>query len=362
MTTALRQRLAADPDYGLKDRAQAAIARHLLRLPRSWIGRVAARRPVDIDGQRLDPQLQWLLRLQRGANLPPFERLSPTQARQQTRAFGVIAESAPDPSVISTDLGCPADDGTSLAVRVYRPATLPRPAPAIVYFHGGGYVTGDLDSHEVACRILAREAAAVVVAVAYRLAPEHPFPTAVHDAAASFRWVVAQADGLGIDPARVGVGGDSAGGNLSAVVCGVLHDAGGPTPCAQLLIYPSIDPNADLPSRTLFAHGFLLTEDMKKWFNGHYLGAADRRDPRVAPIHRADLTGLPPALVVTAGFDLLRDEGEAYAERLRASAVAVSTRRFEGLIHGFVQTTGIVDAAMDAVVELSQGFGALLRR
>ncbi len=362
MTEALRRRLETDPQYGLKDRALAAVAYRLLRLPKAVVQRAVARAPVRLDGQVLDPQVQWLLQLQAKAKLPPFEELTPADARRQTCMFGTLADGTPDATVRTTDLICAGAHEVDLAVRVYRPEGLPSTTPGVIYFHGGGYVTGHLDSHDVACRILAREAEAVVIAVDYRLAPEHPFPAAVEDAAAVFRWVTAQGEGLGVDPGRVGVAGDSAGGNLSAVVCGVLHDEGGPQPHGQFLIYPSIDPLSKMRSRALFADGFLLTEDMKEWFNGHYMAGHDRADPLVAPLRRADLSGLPPALIITAGFDLLRDEGEAYAAALNAAGVSATVRRFEGLIHGFVQCTGIVDAAYTALVESSQAFGRLLRR
>jgi len=362
MTDALRRRLKADPEYGFKDRATAAVAHRLLRLPKAVVQRMAAIAPVQLDGQTLDPQVQWLLQIQARAKLPPFEDLSPADARRQTCMFGTIAEGLPDPDVSTTELVCSGPHGVDIPVRVYRPANHAVPAPAILYFHGGGYVTGSLDSHDVACRLVAREAEAIVIAVDYRLAPEHPFPAAIEDGKAVFEWVTNQAEGLGVDADRIGLAGDSAGGNLSAVLCGILHDAGGLQPRAQFLIYPSIDPLAETESRTLFADGFLLTEDMKEWFNAHYMGAHDRADPLLAPLRRPTLAGLPKALVVTAGFDLLRDEGEAYAQALNTAGVSAIVRRFEGLIHGFVQCTGIVDAAHDAVIESSRTFGKLLRR
>ena len=362
MTAALRRRLAADPDYGLRDRAMTAVAYRLLRLPKRLVERVIARAPIRVDGQLLDAQTQWLLQIQAQAKMPPFAELEPSEARRQTSMFGAIAEGVPDPTVATTDLVCPTPHGVDLPVRIYRPRDIAESAPGVLYFHGGGYVTGSLDSHDVACRILAREAAAVVIAVDYRLAPENPYPAAIEDATAAFRWVRAQALGLGVDPERIGVAGDSAGGNLSAVICGVLLDAGEPVPCAQFLIYPTLDPRSNWPSRTLFADGFLLSGEMKAWFDDHYMGENDRTHPHLAPARRENLSGLAPALVVTAGFDLLRDEGEAYAAALNAAGVSATVRRFEGMIHGFVQCTGVIEAAYAALVESCQSFGRILRR
>ncbi len=212
----------------------------------------------------------------------------------------------------------------------------------IVFFHGGGHVIGDLDTHDQPCRFLARHSGALVLSVDYRLAPEHRFPAAVDDALAAFRWAHREAEALGGDPRRIAVAGDSAGGNLAAVVALRAKLDGGPAPAFQALIYPVTDYSANHRSAELFGEGFFLTQRQMDWYRDHYFATEDeRRDPSASPLLASDLSGLAPALVVTAGFDPLRDEGEAYAKRLREAGVATTLRREPDLVHGFINAAGL---------------------
>jgi acetyl esterase len=233
-----------------------------------------------------------------------------------------------------------------LRMRVYRPRAGDAKG-ALVFFHGGGHTIGSLDSHDSACRRVASQTPCVVVSVDYRLAPEHPFPAAADDATAGFRAVALEAAALGIDRDRIAVGGDSAGGNLAAVVA--LDTRGDEVkPCFQLLVYPVVDLTMSSPSIDVFATGFLLEKETIVWFRRHYLGDQDRKNPRASPWFAESLAGLPPALVVTAGFDPLRDEGDAYAKRLAEAGVAVEHRSYPGLFHGFWNTTGVIREARRA--------------
>ena len=221
-----------------------------------------------------------------------------------------------------------------------------------MFFHGGGWVIGTRASHDNAFRFLAKHAGVRVLSIEYRLAPEYPFPSATEDALAAFEYAVAKASDLGADPARIAVGGDSAGGNLAAVTAQQTVKRGGPAPAFQLLIYPATDFARRYRSRDLFADDLFLTDVHMKWFEGHYVPeGTDLTDPRLSPLLADDLSGLPPALVVTAGFDPLRDEGEAYAEKLREAGVEVAVRRHADLIHGFLNFTGVGSRFREAVAE-----------
>ncbi len=226
------------------------------------------------------------------------------------------------------------------------------PQPLLVYYHGGGWVIGDLDTHDGACRFLAEHSGCRVLSVDYRLAPEHPFPAPVEDAIAAFKWAVEHAGMLGANPGLIAVGGDSAGGNLAAAVCLQVRDAGGPQPAMQLLLYPPTDATGGQASRDLFAEGFLLTRGDMDWFEAHYLpDGCDHADPRVSMMRAEDVSGLPPAYVATAGFDPLRDEGETYAKRMSEAGVKVALQRQPGLIHGFANLTAICPSARAAMLE-----------
>jgi acetyl esterase len=329
--------------------------------------RVLFGRPPVLDGQVLASDIQALIRLSEWAGSESITECGPPAEARANSRLGAEAVRGPQLPMAQVDeLELPGPAGP-IPMRFYVPSsavsgglTTPeggqssdRRPPLLVYFHGGGWVIGDLDTHDGLCRFLAANAGVLVLSVDYRLAPEHPFPAAVEDAFAAFVWAAEQAVGLGADPHRVAVGGDSAGGNLAAVVSILTRDAGGPDPAMQLLIYPVTD-TEDSASRRLFAKGFLLTKADMDWFEGHYLpsaGAAE--DPRVSVLRTDDLSGLPPAYVATAGFDPLRDEGEAYAERMRAAGVRVALRRHPGLVHSFANLTAVSRTSRAAMLEVA---------
>jgi acetyl esterase len=228
-----------------------------------------------------------------------------------------------------------------------------------VFLHGGGFVVGDLDTHDELCRLLCLHAGVHVLAIDYRLAPEHGFPAAADDAEAALTWALVEAGELGADPALVAVGGDSAGGNLSAVATQTVVRRGG-RPAAQLLIYPGTDMVTERPALELFDRGAFLTTADREWYHGNYVSGEQRADPRASPLLAEDLSGLPPALVVTAGFDPLRDEGLAYAAALQAAGSPAVLRHHPEMPHAFASMTGVSPAARDAVIELAGGLRALL--
>jgi acetyl esterase len=226
-------------------------------------------------------------------------------------------------------------------------------APALVFFHGGGWVVGDLESHDVVCRQLADAGSLIVIAIDYRLAPEHKFPAAADDAIAATRWIAANARELGFDAARISVGGDSAGGNLAAVVALEARDGGGPAIAGQVLVYPAVDLAMTQGSHSEPETSVLLTHSVIRWFVDHYLnGAADIHDWRASPARAQNLAGLPPAYVLTAGADPLRDEGDEYAARLRQAGVNVTTRHLPGQFHGFLTMGKLLREANVAVSEI----------
>ena len=296
----------------------------------------------------LDPQARGLLDLLEASGRPPMWEQTPIEARRGYAALSDLA-GAPDETVPTEDRSVPGPAG-DIPVRVYRPVA-DLPLPVVVFFHGGGWVIGDLDTHDAVCHRLAAGVPAVVVSVDYRLAPEHPFPAAVEDCDAATRWAAGHAAALGADPARLAVAGDSAGGNLAAVVARHARVAGGPPIAFQLLVYPGTDLTGSMPSHEENGTGYLLDEGTMRFFLGSYLGDGDPRDPDASPLFADDLAGLPPALVLTAEFDPLRDEGEAYADRLREAGVPVVTSRYDGMIHGFYGLDNLFDSAKRATRE-----------
>jgi acetyl esterase len=241
----------------------------------------------------------------------------------------------------------------AIRVRHYAPFAS-APAPLTVYLHGGGFAIGDLDSHDEPCRILCHHGGVHVLAIDYRLAPEHPFPAALGDALQALAWAQENASSLGADEHRVGIGGDSAGGNLATVASRIAPL----TPCAQLLVYPAVDATRLRRSHELFGTGLFLTNADREGFGACYGG--NRNDPCVSPIVAADLAKLPPALVITAGFDILRDEGEAYAEALRAAGAITRAKRYASLPHGFLHLTGVAPAAREAAIEIARTWRSVL--
>ncbi len=311
--------------------------------------------PPRIDGQTLAGDAHAMIRMAELSGAASIGvGLTPAEARDELRLGSTAIEARPPiPMARVEPVRIPGRAGT-IPARLYAPAGPPPtgPGPLLVYYHGGGWVIGDLDTHDGVCRFLAAAAGTSVLSVDYRLAPEHPFPAAVEDAIDAFSWAAANAGALGADPGRLAVAGDSAGGNLAAVVSRLARDEGGPTPAMQLLIYPVTDASGLMPSRRLFAEGFILTAAEMDYFDAHYLPpGTDRHDHRVSILEAPDLGGLPPAYVATAGFDPLRDEGEAYAQRLREAGVTVAVRRHPGLFHGFANLTAISRTSRAAMRE-----------
>ena len=311
--------------------------------------------PPSIDGQTLASDIQALLKLAAmSGGVSAIAGMEIAEAREENRiGTGVVSAHPPIPMARVEALEVPGPAGP-VPARFYVPGGLPtgEPAPLLVYYHAGGWVIGDLDTHDGVCRFLAAAAGVAVLSIDYRLAPEHPFPAAVDDSLAAFAWAAANASELGADPARIAVGGDSAGGNLATVVSRLARDADGPLPTMQLLIYPPTDVVGGQRSRELFSEGFLLTKGDMDTFETTYLPAGtDPKDPRVSVLHAPDLSGLPPAYLCTAGFDPLRDEGEAYALRMREAGVPVALRRHPGLVHGFANLTAISRTARGAMLE-----------
>ncbi|WP_424809749.1 alpha/beta hydrolase [Rhodococcus sp. 27YEA15] len=306
--------------------------------------------PKAIDGQTLDPEIQLALRLLNAVESSSFENLPLPQARAQIDAESRLFGGTPIPVETVRDISIPAD-GRTIPARLYRPAGESDSASLLVYFHGGGFVLGSLESGDSVCRFLAEHADVTVLSVDYRLAPEHPFPAGTDDAVAAFRYCVDHAPELGVDPNSIAVGGDSAGGNLATVVAQVTVDDDTP-PVFQLLFFPWVDLSVKRPSHSLFATGFFLTDAQLDWYAAHYLsGGASTLDPKVSPLLTEDLGGLPPAYIAVAGFDPLRDEGEAYAHKLSAAGVPTALRRHSGLIHAFVNSTGVGHTGRDAMLE-----------
>jgi acetyl esterase/lipase len=334
-----------------RDRIERAASRIIARLsPR--VTRALAGRSIVVDGQTLDPQIQLILKALEAGGPATWSALGPVNARIEFRRVSRLNASRLPPSALTSDLSIPGPAGV-IAARQYDTAGRRRPGarPALVFFHGGGFVFGDLDTHDELCRMLCVHADVTVIAIDYRLAPEAPFPAAVEDCLAAFRWVHENAGALGVDPERLAVGGDSAGGNLAAVVsqqCAVESTVG---PAFQLLIYPVTDMNLVTRSSELFSTGFLLVNEDMTWFTECYAPPPD--DARAAPLRASDVSNVSRAYIVTAGFDPLRDDGEAYAAKLADAGVPVALRRHDGLLHGFASMTSVSRTSRDAVLELA---------
>lgn len=333
---------------------------------------LAGGRSVTIDGNTLDPTLQLMLAAQRAVGIDGLvvgDDVAASRALLQEMSSGLPG---PEIHVDVADVCLPGPVGgaAEIPARLYRPAGSGA-KPLLVFYHGGGWVIGDLDSHDAVCRLTCRDGDVAVLSIDYRLAPEHPAPAAVEDAYAAFRWAYDHAADLGGIPGRVAVGGDSSGGNLAAVVALLARDdsrdaddKGEPAPVLQWLIYPVTDCTAQTRSRTLFADGFVLTKRDMDWFTAQYLGGSDLdpMDPRVSPLAADDLSGLAPALIATAGFDPLRDEGQRFAAALQAAGTVVDLRTMGSLTHGFANLFPLGGGSAAAIAELISALRAHLSR
>ena len=315
--------------------------------------------PVELDGRVLNRSVQFMLALTQRADPTGLNNGSVQERRSEMRRATPLAMPvATDLHVTERIIPGPEAD---LRLRIYRPFGAGARPPAIVFFHGGGWVVGDLDTHDASCRVLSVASGCVVISVDYRLAPEHPFPAAPEDCLAAYTWVVSNADDLSVDPSAVAVAGDSAGGNLAAVVCQQARSTDVIPPVAQGLIYPAVDFRLQTRSVELFSDGFFLTRESMNWFRNHYVPEdRDPLDPAASPLLSDDVSGVAPAWIWTAGFDPLRDEGRAYGDMLEKGGVLVHQRCHDDMIHGFFNL-GMIPGAVAIIEEMGREFGELVR-
>ena len=349
--------------FGFASRMRIKVSRPLVRMVQQSSALRApllARRAADL-AKGLDPDTALMLVLGEISGDAKLAEGTPAAARRKMAESIAIVEDVPVGDLDVTESEVSGSAGP-IAARVYRPTSLAAPSPGLVYVHGGGWVTGDLDTHDTLCRRIALVGDLCVISIAPRMAPEHPFPAAIDDTVAAFRDVAGRAEELRLDPARIGIGGDSAGGNLSAIV-GLETRSDERKPALTALLYPCVDATCRDPSHQSLGQGYLLTADSIAWYLEHYVGedASRRKLPRVSPMYVDDLSGAPPALVVNAGFDPLRDEAERYWERLKAAGTPAELVRYPALIHGFLLMTGLSAAALAATEEIARRMGKMLR-
>ena len=332
---------------------QKFILKILMSLPSPVLRAMSGGGSVYRGGRTLDPRFQFLAAA--AAKMPSMTCLAPDQARAAS-AQGLAAMSGPsEPGVRTENLSIDGPGGTPLKLRAYRPADQDSGAPMIVFAHFGGGVIGDLETCHAFCGILARTCRTAVLSVDYRLAPDHRFPAGLDDVLAAYRWGRDNAARFGAAPGTAAIGGDSMGGNFAAIVAQEMKRLGEAQPALQLLIYPAVDVASETPSMTTYSDAYPLSRPIMDWFMGHYMGAdADPADPRLSPNKTQDLSGLAPAVVVTAGFDPLVDQGEAYAKRLIAAGVPTTYRCYDSLAHGFTAFTGAIPAADAACREIAR--------
>lgn len=302
----------------------------------------------------LNPHVKRLLDMVVAAGVPDVSRLTPTEMRQAVIGLSQMLDVKDVPVGAIENREIPGPAGP-IAVRIYSPVDLGGPLPGLIYFHGGGFVFGSIDTHEGFCRMLANGSKARVISVDYRLAPEHRFPAAVEDSYAATSWIAEHAQELNIDPDRLGIGGDSAGGNLTAVVCQMAVQSGKPKLALQVLFCPAMDTCIETPSRKSYADGYFLTDATLNWTFDHYRPTnLDFNDPRIFPLRATSFSGIPPAQIHTAEFDPLRDEGRIYADRLQQAGVPVVYICHPGMIHHFYCMAGAIPAARAVINAASE--------
>jgi acetyl esterase/lipase len=310
----------------------------------------------------LDPQVEQVLALVRAAGNREYWQMTPQEARDWHNRKAGLLDIKPAPVLRSEDRAIAGPRG-DIPLRIFTPRESVEPLPVLVWLHGGGHVVGSLDSYDALCRSLALQADCVVVSVGYRLAPEHKFPAGVEDSFAALQWAGTHAAEFGGDATRLAIGGDSAGGNLAAVCAILARDAGGPRLVLQLLVYPRTAPNEDSPSHHARAEGYMLTRKTILWFHDHYRASdEDRNDFRYAPLVCADLSRLPPALIVVAEYDPLRDDGVLYAEALKRAGNTVTLTEYAGMVHPFFSMGGAIDMGRKAQADAALALRAAFRR
>jgi len=330
---------------------QRLMAKAMLSLPSPLLRAMSGGGAVHLSGRTLDPRFQFMAHAARGA--PPMAGLPPQAVRAGSAASLAVVAGRLESGVRSENLTIDGPGG-ALPLRAYRPPVQDPDAPLMVFAHFGGGVIGDLETCDVFCGILAKVARCAVLSVDYRLAPEHRFPAGLEDVLAAYRWAREHTPRFGAPAGRVAVGGDSMGGNFAAIVAQEMKRLGEPQPALQLLIYPAVDVASQTQSMTTFGEAYPLSRQTMEWFMSHYLGPNDDpADPRASPIRAADLSGLAPAVIATAGFDPLVDQGEAYATRLRDAGVPVAYRCYDALAHAFTAFTGAIPAADIACREIA---------
>jgi acetyl esterase/lipase len=337
---------------------QRAILKGVLSLPQPVLRLASGGSVVYRGGRTLDPRLQFLAHRARG--LAPMTRLTPPEARAAAAEALAAVEGRPEPGVATEPVAIGAATGT-IDARAYRPAAQDPAAPLLVWAHMGGGVIGDLETSHVFCTILAALARCPVLSVDYRLAPEQRFPAGLDDVLGAYRWARDSAGRFGAPDGHAAIGGDSMGGDLAAVVCQEMKRRGEPQPALQLLIYPAVDLASETASMTTYADVYPLSRALMAWFVAHYVGPdVDPADPLLSPLRLDDVSGLAPAIIATAGYDPLVDQGEAYARRLGEAGVRVTYRCYDSLAHGFCAYTGAVPAADAACREIAGLLGDLI--
>ena len=332
---------------------QGTIAKLILKLPKGWLVKMSGGKPHVVGERTLDPHLQFLMHS--GRNNPPLHTLGAQGARDASNEMIAMLKAKPEQGIDISDLTITASDGYEIPVRNFRPQAQNPSAPLLVYFHQGGGVIGNLDWTNTICSMIAKAAGCPIISVDYRKAPEHKFPVGLEDCITAYEWGLRNAGSLGAPSGMAAIGGDSMGGNFTAIIAQEMKRQQKPAPELQLLIYPATDISVDLPSRSLHGETFTLTTETLDWFMGEYLpDGTDFKDLRVSPARDTNFSNLPPAIVVTAGFDPLVDEGDAYARRLADAGNDVLHKRYDSLAHGFTAFTRASPAADAACREIAE--------